>query len=68
MGRGRLDPLQERVLRVLAAACPGWRLTGGAALAGFHLAHRTTRDLDLLWGGHERLSGARHEPSTLWAS
>jgi len=55
VGRGRLDPLQERVLRVLASACPGWRLTGGGALVGFHLAHRTTRDLDLLWGGLERL-------------
>jgi len=55
VARGRLDPLQERVLRVLAVACRGWRLTGGAALAGFHLAHRTTRDLDLLWGGLERL-------------
>ena len=61
MGQGRLDPLQERVLSVLAAACPGWRLTGGAALAGFHLAHRTTRDLDLLWGGHERLGRVPEE-------
>ena len=26
-------------------------LTGGAALAGFHLQHRTTRDLDLFWHG-----------------
>lgn len=55
MTQGRLDSLQERVLRVLGTACPGWRLTGGAALAGFHLGHRTTRDLDLLWGGCERL-------------
>lgn len=61
MAQGRLDPLQERVLRVLAAACPGWRLTGGAALAGFHLAHRTTRDLDLLWGGLERLDRVPEE-------
>jgi len=52
----RLDSLQERVLLVLAGTCPGWRLTGGAALAGFHLGHRTTRDLDLLWGGCERLA------------
>jgi hypothetical protein len=61
VGRGRLDPLQERVLYVLAAGCSGWRLTGGAALAGFHLAHRTTRDLDLLWGGFERLDRAPAE-------
>lgn len=30
---------------------PRWTLTGGAALAGFHLAHRTTRELDLFWNG-----------------
>jgi len=28
---------------------PAWTLTGGAALAGFHAKHRTTRDLDLFW-------------------
>ncbi len=55
MATGRLDPLQERVLGVLAGASRGWRLTGGAALAGFHLSHRATRDLDLLWAGLERL-------------
>lgn len=61
MARGRLDPLQERILRLLAAACRGWRLTGGAALVGFHLAHRTTRDLDLLWSGLERLDRVPEE-------
>jgi len=46
----RLTPLQERVLAILARR-PGWTLTGGAALAGYHLQHRTTRDLDLFWHG-----------------
>lgn len=27
----------------------GWTLTGGGALAGFHLGHRETRDLDFFW-------------------
>lgn len=30
---------------------PPWTLTGGAALAGYHLGHRTTQDLDLFWHG-----------------
>jgi hypothetical protein len=28
---------------------PPWTLTGGGALAGVHLGHRETRDLDLFW-------------------
>lgn len=47
----RLSALQRRVLATLASIRPPWTLTGGAALAGFHLAHRTTRDLDLFWHG-----------------
>lgn len=43
----RLDSLQHRTLETLAGL--GWVLTGGAALAGFHLGHRETRDLDLFW-------------------
>jgi hypothetical protein len=31
-------------------------LSGGAALAGFHLKHRTTRDLDLFWHGREGIA------------
>jgi hypothetical protein len=34
---------------VLSRLSPSWTLTGGGALAGFHLAHRETRDLDLFW-------------------
>lgn len=50
-----LDALQRRVLETLADIEPRWTLVGGAALAGFHLHHRTTRDLDLFWRGLEGL-------------
>ena len=45
----RLGALQRRILSILAGFDPPWRLTGGAALAGYHLGHRTTRDLDLFF-------------------
>jgi hypothetical protein len=38
-----------RVLESLAAVRPPFILGGGGALAGVHLAHRKTRDLDLFW-------------------
>jgi len=50
-----LSPLQRRILELLAGVEPPWTLTGGAALVGFHLGHRTTRDLDLFWHGNDRL-------------
>lgn len=46
-----LTELQRRVLAILAPIRPAWTLTGGAALVGWHLQHRTTRDLDLFWHG-----------------
>lgn len=49
MSGDRLTPLQRRILRVLAPMTPPWTLTGGGALAGVHLGHRETRDLDLFW-------------------
>ena len=49
MAADKLTPLQRRIVRVLATLTPPWTLTGGAALAGVHLGHRTTRDLDLFW-------------------
>lgn len=55
MSQGSLTPLQVRILRVLADMSPPWTLTGGGALAGFHLAHRETRDLDLFWRNRPRL-------------
>lgn len=43
----RLSALQERVLDLLAGLEPPWTLFGAGALIGFHLGHRTSRDLDL---------------------
>jgi hypothetical protein len=51
----RLTPLQRRILRVLAEMTPRWTLTGGGALAGVHLGHRATRDLDLFWRNRAEL-------------
>lgn len=45
--RGALTGLQERVLRAFFDRERAFFLTGGAALVGFHLGHRTTSDLDL---------------------
>lgn len=39
----------------------GWTLTGGAALAGYHLGHRETRDLDLFWHGRNTLDAVPGE-------
>lgn len=33
----------------------GWTLSGGGALVGYHLGHRTTRDLDLFFKGARSL-------------
>ncbi len=43
----RLDDLQQEVLAGFFGRESGFFLTGGAALAGYHLGHRTTKDLDL---------------------
>jgi hypothetical protein len=51
----RLSPLQRRILRQLADIKPPWTLVGGGALAGVHLAHRETRDLDLFWRNRAEL-------------
>ncbi len=56
---GGLSPLQRRILAVLSGIEPAWTLSGGGALCGFHLMHRTTRDLDLFWHGRERLDQLR---------
>jgi predicted nucleotidyltransferase component of viral defense system len=42
-----LDNFQQEILVEFFARQRGFYLTGGAALAGFHLGHRTTLDLDL---------------------
>ena len=62
MGSGKLSELQICVLEVLAGIEPEWTLAGGGALVGFHLHHRTTRDLDLFWRGRGGLDPQlRHE-------
>ena len=58
MALGKLSDLQERVLVALAGIEPPWTLSGGAALAGFHTAHRETRDLDLFWQRSRELGDA----------
>jgi hypothetical protein len=42
-----LTPLQQQVLEAFFRREQRFFLSGGAALAGFHLAHRRTHDLDL---------------------
>lgn len=42
-----LSPLQWKILRAFFTLEKGFFLTGGAALVGFHLHHRTTTDLDV---------------------
>lgn len=44
---GSLTPAQRRILAATFAREQGFFLTGGAALVGYHLHHRTTDDLDL---------------------
>lgn len=43
----KLTPLQRALLDAFFRQEQRFFLTGGAALAGFHLQHRTTLDLDL---------------------
>lgn len=61
MPPSRLTALQSRVLDALEGVAGDWALSGGAALAGFHTAHRGTRDLDLFWRSRLELGGAREE-------
>lgn len=43
----KLTPLQEEILEAFFRHESRFFLTGGAALAGYHLGHRETHDLDL---------------------
>jgi hypothetical protein len=61
VGSGALTGLQRRLLELLSTVSPPWTLTGGAALTGFHLHHRNTRDLDLFWRGREKLGSCRED-------
>ena len=55
MSGDKLTALQWKILEALATIEPAFTLTGGAALAGVHLGHRTTRDLDLFWRQRDQL-------------
>lgn len=65
MATDKLTPLQRRILRALTALTPPWTLTGGGALAGVHLGHRTTRDLDLFWRARPDLGSATNDAQAL---
>jgi hypothetical protein len=54
-----LSPIQRDVLRFFARE-RGFFLTGGAALAGFHLHHRPTTDLDLFTLDDASFERGRH--------
>jgi Nucleotidyl transferase AbiEii toxin, Type IV TA system len=47
VGPSLLTPLQDEVLKAFFAHETRFFLSGGGALAGFHLGHRRTHDLDL---------------------
>ncbi|MCG6926882.1 MAG: nucleotidyl transferase AbiEii/AbiGii toxin family protein [Acidobacteria bacterium] len=47
MTRSRLTPLQKDLLEAFFRYEDRFYLTGGGALAGYHLGHRETHDLDL---------------------
>ena len=55
MSGDKLTPLQRCILKVLSGMRPPWTLTSGGALAGVHLGHRETRDLDLFWRNRAEL-------------
>lgn len=57
--RGRLTELQRSVLAAFFAREREFFLTGGGALAGFHLGHRETLDLDLFTTRPEAFERAR---------
>jgi Nucleotidyl transferase AbiEii toxin, Type IV TA system len=65
--KNQLSPLQEDLLRAFFHREDRFFLSGGGALAGFHLAHRETHDLDLfthedaLDGGMSALEGAARD-------
>ena len=59
MTRGRLSSFQSAVLDEFFAHERGFFLSGGGALAGFHLKHRETSDLDLFTASAEAFERAR---------
>lgn len=69
MSANRLSPLQRDLLEAFFRHESRFRLTGGAALAGYYLGHRETADLDLFTS---IAISARCSPAqsfaTLWTS
>lgn len=61
--KSQLSSLQTQILAVLASDAQAWTLTGGGALAGFHLGHRRTDDLDLFFHGQRLLDREPREIS-----
>ena len=60
MAFSKLSPFQREVLEAVFAREQEIFLTGGAALAEYHLGHRTTDDLDLFTTSAEAFERARH--------
>lgn len=56
----RLSRLQRDLLEAFFEREQRFALTGGAALAGFHLGHRETKDLDLFARPPTDLASAQH--------
>lgn len=56
----KLTPLQRETLRAFFRNERGFYLTGGAALAGFHLRHRETNDLDFFTPDEDAFERGRH--------
>lgn len=54
-----LTPLQRALLEEFFPLSEGFFLTGGAALAGFHLGHRQTHDLDIFTTSQDLEDGVR---------
>lgn len=68
MAFSKLSPMQDEVLEAFFAREKGFFLTGGAALAGFHLGHRTTDDLDLFTVEPDAFERGRHVLADLAAA
>jgi hypothetical protein len=66
--RSRLTPFQHEVLRAFFERERGFFLTGGAALAGYHLCHRPTSDLDLFTLDDDAFERGRHVLADVAAS
>ena len=60
MASSKLTAMQDEILHAFFALEGGFFLTGGAALAGFHLGHRATDDLDLFTVDRDAFERGRH--------